>query len=81
MNKHEIKILPEYFELLFTPHGGVKRFELRKNDRDYKVGDVVTLKEWTGTEYTGNGAAGELTRQMCSVAIEALEKQIAEEEK
>ena len=24
------------------------------NDRDYKAGDVVTLKEWTGTEYTGN---------------------------
>lgn len=30
---------------------------------------------------TEDGAAGELTRQMCSVAIEALEKQIAEEEK
>ena len=51
VNKHEIKILPEYFEPVFR---SVKRFELRKNDRDYQVGDRVTLKEWDGTEYTGN---------------------------
>lgn len=29
---------------------------------------------------TENDSAGELTRQMCDVAIEALEKQIAKEE-
>ena len=52
--KHEIKILPEYFKLVATPHGGIKRFELRKNDRDYQVGDSVTLREWNGEEYTGN---------------------------
>lgn len=51
MNKHEIKILPEYFEPVFR---SVKRFELRKNDRDYQVGDRVTLKEWDGKNYTGN---------------------------
>ena len=52
--KHEIKILPQYFELVVAPRGGVKRFELRKDDRGYQVGDSVTLREWDGKEYTGN---------------------------
>ena len=51
MKRHEIKILPEYFAPVSV---GEKRFELRKNDRDYHAGDSVTLKEWDGTDYTGN---------------------------
>ena len=54
MKRHEIKILPKYFRLVATPHGGVKRFELRKDDRNYQAGDTVTLREWDGQEYTGN---------------------------
>ena len=48
---HRIKILPKYFNEIV---GGRKRFGLRKNDRDYKVGDMVTLCEWDGEKYTGN---------------------------
>lgn len=33
---HELKILPEYYEEVKC---GNKNFELRKNDRDYKVYD------------------------------------------
>ena len=47
---HELKILPEYFEAV---ERGYKRFELRKDDRDYKVGDTLILYEWDGEEYTG----------------------------
>lgn len=54
MKRREIKILPKYFRLVATPHGGVKRFELRKDDRNYQAGDTVTLREWDGQEYTGN---------------------------
>lgn len=54
MKRHEIKILPKYFRLVVTPHGVVKRFELRKDDRNYQAGDTVTLREWDGQEYTGN---------------------------
>ena len=54
MNKtHELKILPQYYAAVAD---GTKTFEIRKNDRDYQAGDIVTLKEYNeGTkEYTGN---------------------------
>jgi len=41
--RHELKILPVHFDAV---EDGVKTFELRLNDRDYKVGDVLWLKEW-----------------------------------
>lgn len=40
---HELKILPEYFEALVTYK---KTFEIRKNDRNFKVGDKLILKEY-----------------------------------
>lgn len=46
---HELKTLPEYFEAV---KNGTKTFEVRYNDRDYKVGDTLILKEWD-EEYTG----------------------------
>lgn len=49
--KHEIKILPQYYEAVSK---GIKQFELRKDDRDYQVGDLVRLREWDGKGYTGN---------------------------
>lgn len=48
---HELKILPEFFVAVLE---GRKTFELRNNDRDYKVGDVLLLKEFDGEKYTGN---------------------------
>ena len=47
---HEIKILPQYFA---DVRKGIKQFELRKDDRNYQVHDLVTLREWNGKEYTG----------------------------
>ena len=32
---------------------GIKNFEIRYNDRDYKVGDILILKEWNRGKYTG----------------------------
>ena len=40
---HELKILPKYFK---DVKKGVKTFELRKNDRNFKVGDVLVLEEY-----------------------------------
>lgn len=52
---HELKILPEYFQEVLE---GIKTFEYRLNDRDYKQGDYVILREWDGKRsvegtYTG----------------------------
>jgi hypothetical protein len=53
---HELKTWPVYFDQLKR---GLKRFEYRRNDRDFQVGDVLQLEEWdpeTG-EYTGRWMA------------------------
>lgn len=50
-NIHELKILPEYFEALLECE---KEFELRKDDRDYRVGDILVLEKWDGEKYTGD---------------------------
>ena len=47
----EKKILPEYFRAV---KDRVKTFELRKDDSDYQVGDILKLREWDGEKYTGN---------------------------
>ncbi|HFQ4945418.1 TPA: DUF3850 domain-containing protein [Vibrio vulnificus] len=40
MSNHQLKIKPEHLEAIIA---GDKTFEIRKNDRDFKVGDRVTL--------------------------------------
>lgn len=44
---HELKIWPQFYKLVAE---GSKTFEVRKNDRDFQVGDEVKLKyfdpEW-----------------------------------
>lgn len=43
LNIHELKILPIYFEEVVK---GNKTFEIRKDDRDFKIGDILLLKEY-----------------------------------
>ena len=40
---HEIKCWPEPFAAVLA---GTKRYEIRKDDRGYAVGDEMVLKEW-----------------------------------
>ena len=46
---HEMKLLSQYYDAV---ESGNKTFELRKDDRNVQVGDILLLKEWTGELYT-----------------------------
>lgn len=60
---HELKCLAIYFEELWV---GNKTFELRFKDRDFKVGDILRIREWRGTSaetmaYTTREISAEIT--------------------
>lgn len=50
--RHELKCLPEYFVHVAS---GDKTFEIRKNDRNFEVGDRLRIREWEPNvpDYTG----------------------------
>ena len=43
MTTHDLKTHPEPFKAVWA---GTKLFEFRKNDRGFKVGDSLNLREW-----------------------------------
>jgi uncharacterized protein YqfB (UPF0267 family) len=52
MKIHKLKTIPKFFNDILT---GVKTFEVRYNDRDFKVGDLLVLREFDDVTlcYTG----------------------------
>lgn len=57
--EHKLKIKQEYFEPVIQ---GKKRFEIRKNDRNFKVGDIVVLEEIDENNiYTGDSFKTRIT--------------------
>lgn len=57
---HDLKILPEYYRAVIERR---KTFEVRKNDRNFKVGDRVNLMEYD-PDY-----AGKYTGRVCQCVI------------
>lgn len=43
MTKHTLKIWPDFFADVIS---GAKKYEIRKNDRGFKLGDELILQEW-----------------------------------
>lgn len=60
---HDLKVWPEYFAALAD---GRKTFEVRKNDRGFKEGDTLRLREWSPFPVTGGGdyTGREVTRRV-----------------
>lgn len=58
MQIHQLKILPQYFEPALT---GEKTFEIRLNDRRFKIGDWIQLKEFEAGKFTGRYVVGVIT--------------------
>jgi len=54
----ELKILPEYFAPVAI---GEKKFEVRYDDRNFAVGDIIILREYDGEKYTGKKLSVKIT--------------------
>lgn len=54
---HKLKILPEYY---IAVSDGRKTFEIRKNDRDFQVGDIVMLQEYDESGFRGRNILVEI---------------------
>ena len=50
MKTHKLKISKKYYQDVVS---GLKTFEIRQNDRDYKVNDTLILMEYDNNNYTG----------------------------
>lgn len=55
---HALKTVPPFFKDVVD---GKKTFEVRKNDRLFKVGDKLLLQEFHGDKYTGQEWEGHIT--------------------
>ena len=68
MARHNLKILKQYYEQQIN---GLKNFELRRLDRDFKIGDEIKLNEIDAAETsgehmpTGNSCLVRITSIVC----------------
>lgn len=63
MNTHTLKTINPYFEELWI---GAKKFEVRKDDRSFQVGDTLILREYdpTNDTYSGRVINAEVTYKL-----------------
>jgi hypothetical protein len=61
--QHELKTWPAYFGAVAS---GRKSFEIRRDDRPFRMGDTLRLREWCPVErsYTGREVVAEVTYVM-----------------
>lgn len=56
--KIEKKVLQEFYKEIRVHR---KTFEIRKDEDDIQVGDILVLREWDGEKYTGSMTRREVT--------------------
>lgn len=59
---HKLKILPHFFHDVREER---KTFEVRKNDRDFKIGDELILEEFVPYNYLAGEWPEHYTGHMC----------------
>lgn len=64
---HDLKTWPIYFDSVVE---GRKTLDLRKNDRDFRVGDLLILREYEPDRqaYTGYVAVAEITHMVLNAS-------------
>ncbi len=60
MKIHELKLDEEYFD---DVKSGLKTFEIRKNDRNYQVGDLLALSRFQNGHYFATRAGFYLKKE------------------
>lgn len=71
MKTHTLKTKTIHFDDIITKW---RRFELRKNDRDFQPCDLVLLKAWDGNKYTGEWVFVEVQHILKDVEEYGLDK-------
>lgn len=68
MTTHELKTCPDFFCAVLS---GEKTFELRYDDRGFRVGDMLILLEWSPAEqgFTGRGIKKRVSYILSSFAL------------
>jgi len=70
MKTHELKIWPQYFDAV---RSGLKTFEIRRDDRNFAVGDRLVLEEWDPEteQYTGRALMTIITYKLPGAVLRA----------
>lgn len=65
---HELKCWPQFFDAILD---GSKPYEVRKDDRDFAVGDTLHLREWNPDTwvYTGRETRARITHKLTDNAF------------
>lgn len=58
--EHKLKAWPVFFEPIWNKE---KKFEIRKNDKDFVINDILRLQEWLKNDscYTGREITATIT--------------------
>lgn len=68
---HRLKLNSAYYN---DSASGIKTFEIRKNDRNFQVGDILELREWVWSDLEQKGAhTGEVHWKVITYILEDTE--------